>query len=114
DLSVFFVYATGNSMTLPSGRMWLMGTVMNDYEGYNIFRMPPYHRLDLSVNYHLKSDFFDESVLSFSVINLYNRANPYFLYFKVYQGNSRYDIDVQAAQVSLFPIMPSISWRFKF
>ncbi len=114
DLSAFFVYATGNNMTLPSGRMWLMGTVMNDYDGYNNFRMPPYHRLDLSVNYHLKSDFFAESVLNFSLVNLYNRPNPYFLYFKVFQGSSRYDLDVQAAQVSLFPILPSISWRFKF
>lgn len=112
DLSAFFVYATGNSATLPSGRIWMMGTIMNDYTGYNNYRLPPYHRMDVSTNYRLFSRWFKESTLNFSIINIYNRANPYFIYFKIYQGDSRYDIDVSAAQVSLFPIMPSVSWRF--
>ena len=50
----------------------------------------------------------------FSVYNLYNRANPYFLFFDnegdLLQGN----LEIQAKQVSLFPILPSISWNFSF
>jgi hypothetical protein len=114
DLGFNWVYATGNCITLPAGRYWAMGTIMSDYEGYNTFRLPPYHRLDLSANIKLNSKHFKESVLNVSVINLYNRSNPYFIYYKIYQGTSRYDIQIKAAQVSLFPVMPSVSWRFKF
>ena len=108
-----WVFASGNNLTLPSGRYWAMGTIMSDYDGFNTFRMPPYHRLDLSANYKLKSKLFKESVINFSVINVYNRSNPYFIFYKVYQGSSQYDIDIKGSQVSLFPIMPSINWRFK-
>lgn len=113
-LNTSWIYATGNNMTLPSGRMWMMGTVMNDYDGYNNFRLPSYHRLDLSARLKLESDVFKESVLDFSIINVYNRANPYFVFYKVIKGESNYDIDINIAQVSLFPVMPSISWKFKF
>lgn len=114
ESSALFIYATGNTITLPAGRMWIMGTIMNDYVGLNNFRMPPYHRLDWAVNYNLRSKNFKKSVLSFSVSNVYNRANPYFVFFTVYKGDSLYDIDIEAAQVSLFPILPSLSWRIKF
>ncbi len=109
-----WIYATGNNITLPAGRMWLMGSVMNDYDGYNNFRLPAYHRLDLSASLKLSSKVFKESSLDFSIINVYNRANPYFIFYRVYKGDSNYDIEINAAQVSLFPVMPSLSWKFKF
>lgn len=113
DFSLLWTYASGCNLTLPSGRWWMSGMIMNDYDRYNGFRLPAYHRLDVSANWHLKSRFCKESVLNFSIINLYNRANPYFAYFKVLMGESRYNLDVRSYQISLFPIMPSISWRFK-
>lgn len=113
-LNSSWIYATGNNMTLPSGRMWMMEGIMNDYDGYNNFRLPPYHRLDVSASLRLSSELFQESVVDFSITNVYNRANPYFVFFRVFQGESNYDITINAAQVSLFPVMPSISWRFKF
>ncbi len=114
ESSALFIYATGNTITLPAGRMWIMGTIMNDYAGLNNFRMPPYHRLDWAINYNITTKYFKKSTLSFSVSNVYNRANPYFIFFKIYKGDSLYDLDVEAAQVSLFPILPSLSWRVKF
>jgi len=114
DFSALWVYASGNNMTLPSGRWWMMGQVMNDYDHFNGFRLPSYHRLDISANWHLETKQFKESVLNFSLINLYNHANPYYAYFKVFMGENQYNLDVKSYQVSLFPIMPSISWRFKF
>lgn len=109
-----WVFSTGNSLTLPSGRYWAMGMIMSHYDGYNTFRMPSYHRLDLSANLKLRSRHFKESVLNFSLVNVYNRSNPYFIFYKVYQESSKYNIEIKAAQVSLFPIMPSVNWRFKF
>ncbi len=114
DAGMIWVFATGNTTTLPSGRWWMMGGVMNDYTGYNNFRFPPYHRLDLSVNRTFTSKRFQESVLNISLINIYNRQNPYFLFYKVYMGENQYNIDIRATQISLFPILPSISWRVKF
>jgi len=114
DFAVLWTFASGNSMTLPSGRWWMMGTIMNDYNSYNGFRFPPYHRLDISANWHLKTKRFKESVLNFSIINVYNRSNPYYAYFKVYMGESQYDLDIKTLQISLFPILPSVSWKFKF
>ena len=49
-----------------------------------------------------------------SVYNVYNRYNPYFIYFE--NNGSIYDgtLDMKAKQVSLFPVLPSITWNFKF
>ncbi len=114
DVAANWVYASGSNMNLPAGRWWLMGQIMNDYQTFNGFRLPAYHRLDVSANWHLKSRRLKSSVVNFSVINLYNRANPYFAYFKVYQDENRYNLNIQTYQVSLFPILPSVSWRFSF
>lgn len=114
DFSALWTFASGNNMTLPSGRWWMMGQLMNDYDNFNGFRFPSYHRLDISANCRLKSKHLKESVLNFSIINAYNRANPYYAFFKVYMGENLYNIDIKSYQMSLFPIMPSISWHFKF
>ena len=114
ELGSSFVFATGNKATLPKGRYWMMGDIANDYEGVNNYRMPVYHRWDLSLNYHLKSKRFHESILNFSLINVLNRSNPYFVYYHIDEGNMTYELTIKARQVSLFPIMPSLSWRFKF
>jgi len=114
DFAANWVYASGSNMNLPAGRWWLMGQIMNDYETFNGFRLPDYHRLDVSANWHLKTKRLKSSVINFSITNLYNRANPYFAYFKVYQDRNLYNLDIRTKQVSLFPILPSISWRFSF
>lgn len=114
DFAANWVYASGSNMNLPAGRWWLMGNIMNDYETFNGYRLPAYHRLDVSANWHLKTKHLKTSVINFSIINLYNRANPYFVRFRVYQDNNRYNIEIRSKQVSLFPILPSVSWRFSF
>jgi hypothetical protein len=70
--------------------------------------------LDLSVIIRGKETAKFKSEWVFSAYNVYNRKNPYFIYFDysgdIYGG----DLQVQAKQVSLFPIIPSITWNFKF
>ncbi len=51
---------------------------------------------------------------TFSVFNAYNRHNPYFIYFDTKGSILKGDFTVQAKQVSLFPVLPSITWNFKF
>jgi hypothetical protein len=53
---------------------------------------------------------------NFSIYNIYNRANPYFIYFDVEGEGSLSDgeLEPKAFQISLFPIIPSIAWNFNF
>jgi hypothetical protein len=51
---------------------------------------------------------------NFSVFNLYNRKNPYFIYFDNTGNLTQGTLDVAAIQVSLFPVLPSVTWNFSF
>ncbi len=114
DVSVAFVYASGNAMTIPEQKYFIEGSVLNEYGRTNSFRMPAYHRMDLSLTYHLRARHLLESNLNFSVFNVYNRANPFLLFFEVKGDIQHYNLEVSARQVSIFPILPSLSWSFKF
>lgn len=112
--SAVFVYATGNAMTLPIGRYLIDGRPINQYGERNSFRMAPYHRMDVSATYqHKKTEKF-ESSWNFSIYNIYCRYNPYFIYFED-EGDIQFlTSNPRAKQVSLFPIIPSVTWNFKF
>jgi len=78
--------------------------------------MRAYHRLDLSATLTPKNKKHKklESFWVFSIYNVYSRLNPYFIYFD--QTGSPYNgtLKVEAKQVSLFPILPAVTWNFKF
>jgi hypothetical protein len=111
-----FVYATGNATTLPERFYILEGVLAQEYSNINQYRLPAYHRLDLSATYtpRPQSQKKFKSSWVFGIYNVYSRLNPYFIYFD--QTGSPYDgtLQVQAKQVSLFPIIPSVTWNFRF
>ena len=79
--------------------------------------MIPYHRADISATFFPKKNDTDRKVdrrWVFSIYNLYNRANPYFLFFDNEGDLLEGTLESQAKQVSLFPILPSVSWNFAF
>jgi TonB dependent receptor/CarboxypepD_reg-like domain/TonB-dependent Receptor Plug Domain len=115
-LSGIFVYGTGNATTLPE-RFYIIGGILTqEYSKINQYRLPAYHRADISATYtptpkrkkRLKSSWV------FSIYNVYSRLNPYFIYFD--QEGSPYNgtLKVEARQVSLFPIIPAATWNFHF
>jgi hypothetical protein len=114
--SSVFVYATGNATTLPERFYIVEGVLSQEYSKINQYRLNAYHRLDLSATLTPKPNSTKrfKSSWIFSIYNVYSRSNPYFIYFD--QTGSPYDgsLKVQAKQVSLFPIIPSITWNFKF
>jgi hypothetical protein len=115
DFSLAFIYATGNAMTIPVQLYLLDGNIMTEYGKTNGFRMPPYHRADVSVNYTFKPKRRFESSMNFSVFNVYNRANPFLIYFDIRGDIARdHELSISARQISIFPVMPSISWNIKF
>lgn len=80
------------------------------YSQKNDFRMAAYHRLDISVQFHKKLKLWDQ-IIEISIYNVYNRANPYFYYIGPSSKNS---FERVLKQMSLFPIIPSASYSFKF
>ena len=118
-LSTVFVYATGNSITLPTERYVIGGDVYTEYTSRNGYKMPPYHRLDIGATFKPKPKRKYESSWNFSIYNLYSRKNPYFIYFALESDDNNGSIQngnitPKAYQVSIFPILPSITWNFSF
>ena len=114
SFSGVFVFSSGNTMTLPVARYIIQGNIVNEYDGRNNFRMPAYHRLDLSATYTPAQTTRYRSSWVFSIYNVYSRLNPYYLYFDVQGDVKKSYLEVKAKQVSLFPIIPSVTYRFSF
>jgi hypothetical protein len=110
-LGANWLYLTGYAVTFPSGKYELDNHIVNLYTERNGYRMPDYHRLDLSFTYFFKKSRRWESSLSVSLFNVYARKNAYAIYFRVNENNPLY---TEAMQLSLFSIVPSITYNFKF
>ena len=80
---------------------------IESYGDRNSTRLAPYHRLDIGFNRTKKKKRLTK-ILSFGAYNAYSRKNPFFAYLTYESGNR------VAKQVSLFPIIPSISYRIQF
>lgn len=111
-----FVYGTGNATSLPVRFYIINGVLTQEYSRVNQYRLAPYHRLDLSATYTptAKKRKKVQGYWVFGVYNAYSRLNPYFIYFD--QSGNPYDgsLKVEGRQVSLFPVLPSVTWNFKF
>lgn len=109
-----FVYATGQATTIVQSFYVIGGEIQTEYGPRNGYRLPAYHRMDVSATLKNKPGKKFDSSWNFSIYNLYNRKNPYFIY-TTWEGDFAYGaVDVQAKQVSIFPIIPSVTWNFKF
>ena len=115
-VSAVFVYASGNAATLPQRFYIFNGVLTQEYSRINEYRLPAYHRVDLSASYtspkNIRRKIKSEWV--FSVYNAYSRQNPYFIYFDQEGNPYNGTLKVQAKQVSLFPVIPAVTWNFKF
>jgi hypothetical protein len=111
-----FVYGTGLAFTLPVSRTFVEGQIVDIYGDRNSYRLAPYHRMDLAATYTPRKNENRKfkSSWTFALYNVYSRLNPYFIYFDVKGSLATNDLGIQAKQVSLFPIIPSVTWNFKF
>jgi hypothetical protein len=105
--SATWVYNTGNAVTFPSGNYWVDGRLVPYYTERNGYRMPAYHRLDLSATWNLGP----RSNLNFCVYNAYDRWNAYSIIFRQDPTDPK---KTQALQITFFPIIPSITYNFAF
>ena len=118
-LSGAFIYNTGIAYTLPEGRFpSVLGPTLFEgnyfiYENRNNQRLGSYNRLDISAIRQKEGTLWGRPFISewvFGIYNIYSRQNPYFVYLKVDPVTDK----PQAIQVTLLPIIPSISYNFKF
>lgn len=119
DISGTWVYGSGYPYTLAVSQYGIEPMISEFYDNRtespeifiysdrNEFRMRAYHRLDLGVNFR-KAKKNGERTISLSIYNVYSRQNPYYYYTKVVNN------EVKLYQQSFFPIIPSISYSFKF
>lgn len=114
SFGLIFIYATGNKATLPVARYFIEGQIVNEYGARNSFIMPAYHRLDVCATYTPKKKKRYEQNWNFSVFNVYNHLNPYFIYFDNGGNVADGSFKVNAKMVSVGPILPSIAWNFNF
>ena len=128
DLSGNWVFATGNTATLGlhtnpgpiipnTNEMYSYPASQTYISSRNNYRYNNYHRMDLGVNFHKKKKH-GIRTWNISIYNVYNQLNP----FMVYQSSEgsynpktgQYESSKVLKQVTLFPIIPSISYSYKF
>lgn len=107
-----FVYGTGNAFTLPESWYFIEGNLLANYGTRNSFRLQPYHRLDISATRKGNPDKKFAGDWVFSIYNVYSRLNPFFIFFETEGSANTQDLSLTAKQVSLFPIIPTVTWNF--
>ncbi len=110
-LSSTFVYSSGNAVTFPTAKYIIDGKTIFYYGERNSSRTADFHRLDFSATLESKPNKKFKSSWNFGVYNLYNRMNPFSIEFR---DNPDLKSQTQAVQTSLFGIIPSVTWNFKF
>jgi hypothetical protein len=107
-----FIIQSGQPVTYPTGKYVFQGTTVPSYGLRNENRLPTYHHLDVSATLTTKQKkqkrFKSEWVLS--IYNLYSRKNAASISFS---KNDETGVN-EAVKLSIFGIVPSVSYNFKF
>ncbi len=131
NFSATWVYGTGNAITIPIGEFpgiehnpltdalvnagqpfpYNYFPSVNDYGEMNTFRMKPYHRLDFAFQF-IKTREKYQRTWEIGAYNTYSRKNPFFYYIDYDYVNNQSISKLK--QVSIFPIIPSITYSIKF
>ncbi len=119
SVSAGFTLQSGNNLSIPDiqtagvllpgfdystyNKPWEM--VRYTYDHPNNFKMPVFHHLDLGYSIAKQNTDSKNITWTFSIYNVYNRMNPWY-YYKSPDG--------QVKQVSLFPVIPSVGFKYNF
>ena len=114
EASFNFVYTTGGAITVPVGNFSFNNVSFNYYSTRNGFRLPAYHRMDISLRWQSKKNVNRkfQKFWSLDVYNVYGRKNPFTLYAQ--QQDYEFGLQTQIKAIYLFRIVPTLSYNFKF
>lgn len=113
-------FRSGQALTMPTGIYYFPGVysansgreqLFLDYSGLNNYRLPAYHKLDMSVSYETKY-LEKKTVLALSIYNVYNRSNAFARYLNFPHTSAMADPELK--QFTLFPFFPSFSIQMEF
>ncbi|MGB4849669.1 MAG: TonB-dependent receptor [Saprospiraceae bacterium] len=111
---VNFLYGSGIAITLAESKYYNPGAIFPEilinYSSHNGFRLPAYHRLDITFNYQFSKDEKFSHSLSLNLYNVYNRVNPFYITLVKDPVKQTF----QYRQFSLFKFFPSLTYRFSF
>jgi hypothetical protein len=114
DIGATWVYGTGNAVTMAYSEYQLANIQgytnsenIDNYKSRNNYRMPATHHLDIGINFH-KQKKKGIRTWNISVYNVYNRQNPFYMYW-----DSK-ETETKLKQVCILPIIPSVSYSYKF
>lgn len=130
ELNAGWVFMTGNRVTLslenysyPDGYPTNIvpsyphkdEEMLDYYAGKNNVRLPAYHRLDVSINIYRSLRRGRTGIWNVSLYNAYSRMNP----IMIEKNNQKQSMDGTSLaprfrQFALFPIIPSVSYTYKF
>jgi len=112
-LSANWMFATGQAFTAPAAKMEILGTIVPIYSQRNGERYPEYHRLDLAISIKPKKNLSRrwQGEWNISIYNVYNRKNAWAINFVQDKENPN---KVYAEKTYLFPMIPSVTYNFKF
>lgn len=110
EASANWIYGTGQAITLPTQKyIDPRGDIIEVNSSRNGYRMPASHRLDVSISFSKEKKRHTRSWI-FSIYNVYNRRNPFYIFLDT-EPNTQKPV---FKQVTLFPIIPSFTYQFKF
>jgi len=105
-----WVYSSGHPLTAPDVKYQIDNATCYYFSERNGYKTPPTHRLDLSATYtHVGPKLTYQ--WAFGVYNLYNRLNPFIVYFEDAPDTAA---GTRAVQQSLYGILPFVSYTLKF
>ena len=106
-----FIYQTGQPTNYPNSQYNYMNLNIPNFGARNSSRLPHYHRLDINLTLKpRKNNRKIESTWVFGVYNLYNRDNANSIIFR----RNNETLKNEAVQISIFGIVPSVTYNFKF
>lgn len=113
DISGTFKFTSGGTTTVPNGTFYYYGSTFSYFTERNGYRLPNYHRLDLSVIFKSKKSIYRKlkSEWSFGIYNVYNRHNVFSIYVKQINGSFN---ESKAYKMYLYGFVPFVNYNFKF
>jgi hypothetical protein len=123
DFSGTWVYMSGNPYNMPTGKYEIRGRTLPLYSNtISGFRMPDYHRLDLSLKYSFRKGKKLQHSVSLMVFNVYGRYNSVLYSFRdVADGSPENDPNANYKKLNFsmlgyyfFNTFPAFSYEFKF
>jgi len=110
DINANWVYATGNAISLPereSLNLFTRSEIITEELNRNAYRMSNYHRADISFSFHKKKKRWERTWV-IGAYNAYARPNPFFVRTARDEGREFFE------EVSILPLLPYVSYQFKF